>query len=101
MRAAYRNNVLPMKCASDADLLNGSHGVFASDWISARVAPKDSGNYLVVVRYYQPIIALYVEGAGWDLTDTEHVGLEESIVFWMKLPEIPLKKIQEAKNGER
>jgi len=73
----------------DADLMTGRHGAFASEWVSAKQEPKETGNYLVVVREYEPVIALYISKMGWDLTDTLHTGLEDLITHWMVLPEGP------------
>lgn len=75
--------------ASDAELIDGSRGVFASNWNDAKQAPAVTGSYLVVVRSYEPVIALYISKLGWDLTDTRHTGLEDWITHWMVLPEGP------------
>jgi hypothetical protein len=75
--------------ASDAELIDGSRGVFASNWNDASQTPASTGSYLVVVRSYEPVIALYMKDLGWDLTDTRHTGLEDLITHWMVLPEGP------------
>jgi hypothetical protein len=71
---------------SDDDLISGRLGVFASEWVDAKQEPKRTANYLVVVRGYEPVIALFIKGIGWDLTDTMHTGLESEIGMWMELP---------------
>lgn len=76
----------------DAELVSGAMGVFIAEWVSADVKPPRTGNYLVVVRNYEPIVALFIESQGWSLDATEHVGLEDLVKYWMKLPEPPKDK---------
>lgn len=75
--------------ATDAELIDGSCGVFASNWNDASRAPASTGSYLVVVRRYEPVIGVYIAGRGWDLSDTTHVGLEDLVSWWMELPKAP------------
>jgi len=75
--------------APDAELIDGSRGVFASNWNDAKQAPKETGNYLVSVRSYEPVVGLYIAGRGWDLSDTLYVGLEDLVSCWMDLPKVP------------
>lgn len=82
---------------SDDDLISGRLGVFASEWVDATQEPRSTGNYLVVVRQYEPVIALYLSEMGWDLTDTLHAGLEDLITHWMLLPQPP----KEEANGQQ
>jgi hypothetical protein len=81
-----------LSTASDAELLDGSCGVFASNWIDSDQEPQATGNYLVVVRSYEPVIALYMKELGWDLSNTMHIGLEGKITHWMVLPEGPRRE---------
>lgn len=69
--------------------VSGEHEVFVGVWTNAKQEPEATGNYLVVVRRYEPVIALYMKDLGWDLTDTRHTGLEDLITHWMVLPEGP------------
>jgi hypothetical protein len=57
-------------------------------WLLVEQEPPVTGNYLVAVEPYEPIVAMFVKGKGWDLWDTTHTGLEHHIVAWMPLPEI-------------
>jgi hypothetical protein len=57
-------------------------------WLLVEQEPPVTGNYLVAVEPYEPIVAMFVKGKGWDLWDTIHTGLEHHIVAWMPLPEI-------------
>jgi hypothetical protein len=57
-------------------------------WLLVEQEPPVTGNYLVAVEPYEPIVALFIKGKGWDLWDTIHAGLEHYIVAWMPLPEI-------------
>lgn len=77
---------------TDAELVSGVTGLFIADWIKADIKPQATGNYLVVVRNYEPIVALFIESKGWILDNTEHIGLEDLITYWMKLPEPPKEK---------
>jgi hypothetical protein len=70
----------------DDDLISGRLGVFASEWVDAKQEPKRTANFMVVVRGYEPVIALFIKGLGWDLADTMHTGLESEINMWMELP---------------
>ena len=70
-------------------MLSGELGVFACSWKDAKEEPPITGNYLVVVRAYEPVIAMFVEGRGWHLGDTIHTGLEDSVKWWMDLPRGP------------
>ena len=74
---------------SDTDMLSGRLGVFASNWVEARKQPESTGNYLVAVGVYEPVIGRYVAGVGWNLAETPHAGLEKLIGHWMELPEGP------------
>jgi hypothetical protein len=78
--------------SSDAELIDGSRGVFASNWNDASQAPASTGSYLVVVRSYEPVIGVYITGRGWDLSDTTHVGLEDLVSWWMELPKVPRRE---------
>ena len=73
----------------DSELIDGSRGVFAGNWTDVSQEPPVTGNYLVVVRAYEPVIALFVKGQGWHLGDTIHTGLEDSVKWWMDLPRGP------------
>lgn len=74
----------------DADLLSGLHGVFVGEWIEASREPEHTGNYLVALtRMVEPVIGMYLKGAGWTLEFTDHIGLEDWISHWMPLPETP------------
>lgn len=70
-------------------MLSGELGVFACSWKNETEQPQNSGNYLVIVRTYEPVIALYIKDLGWDLSDTQHIGLEAAIRCWMDLPKAP------------
>lgn len=70
----------------DHDLVSGKLGVFADHWRKSPEVPLTTGNYLVGVRSYEPVIALYIEGKGWHLDDTIHAGLEECVRCWMPMP---------------
>lgn len=72
--------------------LKGSR-VFVEHWRSASEPPEETGNYLIAIHFYEPIVALFIKGSGWYLEETEHIGLEESVKFWMPLPEPPRKAI--------
>jgi hypothetical protein len=72
--------------ASTRELIDGTHGIFCSEWIESKEEPEKTANYLVVVRGYEPVIALFIKGLGWDLNDTMHIGLESEIGMWMELP---------------
>lgn len=74
---------------SDADLMSGVTGVFTANWTKVRNPPAETGHYLVVVRSYDPVVALYIKGHGWYLDRTDHVGLEDHIQYWMRLPDAP------------
>lgn len=89
MRADLYRTAPDFGTMSVPDLLDGSRGVFAGNWTDAKQEPPITGNYLVVVRRYEPVIALFVEGRGWHLEDTVHVGLEDSVKWWMELPRGP------------
>ena len=71
---------------SDNELIDGSCGVFASNWVDVKQEPERTANYLVVVRRYEPVIALFIRGLGWYLDDTIHAGLESEVRMWMELP---------------
>jgi hypothetical protein len=71
---------------SDRELIDGSCGVFASNWVDVKQEPERTANYLVVVRAYEPVIALFIKGIGWDLANTRHEGLEHLVRMWMELP---------------
>ena len=79
----------PIEMHRDCDLVSGVYGVFASNWIDAKHPPRHTGNYLVMVRSVEPVIALYIKGSGWNLESTEHIGLEDLIEHWMDLPKGP------------
>ena len=68
------------------DLTSGKLGVFADHWRKSPEVPEHTANYLVGVRHYEPVIALYLQGKGWHLDDTIHAGLEEHVRCWMPLP---------------
>ena len=70
----------------DHDLVSGKLGVFADHWRKSTEVPEHTANYLVGVRHYEPVIALYIEGKGWHLDDTIHAGLEGHVRCWMPLP---------------
>ena len=76
----------PMATMEQADLMSGKLGVFADHWRKSPEVPENTGNYLVGVRAYEPIIALYIQGKGWHLDDTIHAGLSEHVRCWMPLP---------------
>ncbi len=57
-------------------------------WLLVEQEPPVTGNYIVAVEPYEPIVGLFIKGQGWDLLDTIHTGLEGRIVGWMPLPEI-------------
>ena len=57
-------------------------------WLLVEQEPPVTGNYIVAVEPYEPIIALFIKGKGWYLDDTIHAALEDYIVAWMPLPEI-------------
>lgn len=78
-----------LSAATDAELIDGSRGVFAGNWNDVTQAPSVTGNYLVIVRAYEPVVALFIEGRGWHLEDTVHVGFEDSVKWWMDLPKGP------------
>jgi hypothetical protein len=63
-------------------------GVRYEGWLLVEQEPPVTGNYLVAVEPYEPVVALFIKGKGWDLWDTIHTGLEHYIVAWMPLPEI-------------
>ena len=71
---------------ADSELIDGSCGVFASNWVDAKQEPERTANYLVVIRRYEPVIALFIKGLGWDLDDTRHIGLKDEVRMWMELP---------------
>jgi hypothetical protein len=71
------------------DLLDGSRGVFAANWNDVKREPSSTGNYLVVVRAYEPVIAMFIQERGWYLADTIHAGLEDKVAWWMDLPRGP------------
>lgn len=77
----------------DHDLVSGKLGVFAEHWRKSPEAPENTGNYLVGVRHYEPIIALYLQEKGWHLDDTIHAGLEKHVRCWMPLPTAPKEEI--------
>lgn len=80
--------------ACDAELLDGSRGVFAANWNDAKQAPpKAWGFYLVVVEPYDPVVGFWGPHAGWDLNDTQHIGLEGRITHWMELPKAPKRRL--------
>ena len=70
-------------------MLSGELGVFACSWKDAKQEPENTGNYLVVVRAYEPVIAMFIQGRGWYLADTIHAGLEDKVAWWMDLPRGP------------
>jgi hypothetical protein len=74
---------------SDADLMSGVTGVFTAKWNKFMNPPPHTGHYIVVVRSYEPVVALYIKGNGWYLDRTDHIGLEDHIQYWMALPEAP------------
>ena len=76
----------PMATMEQADLMSGKLGVFADHWRKSPEVPAVTGNYLIGVRSYEPVIALYLQGKGWYLDDTIHAGLEEHVRCWMPLP---------------
>jgi hypothetical protein len=72
-------------------LTSGQLGVFSEYWRKSPEVPEHTGNYLIGVRSYEPIIALYIQNRGWYLDDTIHAGLDEHVRCWMPLP-ITLKE---------
>lgn len=89
MRADLYRTAPDLSAMSVPDLLDGSRGVFAANWNDAKQEPLSTGSYLVVVRANEPVVALFIKGQGWDLSDTRHTGLEERIAWWMDLPRGP------------
>lgn len=83
------HNIQDLGRASDRDMLSGELGVFACSWKDAKQEPESTGNCLVVVRAYEPVIALFIKGQGWCLSDTIHAGLEHRVSWWMDLPKGP------------
>lgn len=73
------------------ELACGKLGVFVEHWRKASEPPKETGNYLVAIHFYEPIVALFIKDRGWYLDETAHIGLEESVKYWMPLPEPPRK----------
>ena len=67
-------------------VIDGTYGIFCSEWVDAKDMPERTDNYLVVVREYEPVIALFMRDKGWDLSDTIHTGLESEVSMWMALP---------------
>lgn len=86
MRHNSAKPFLDLSKASSRELINGTNGIFCSEWIDAKQEPEKTANYLVVVRGYEPVIALFIKGLGWDLDQTNHVGLKHEIKMWMELP---------------
>jgi hypothetical protein len=57
-------------------------------WLLVEQEPPVTGNYIVAVWPYEPIVAFFIKDKGWDLGNTIHAALEHRIVAWMPLPEI-------------
>jgi hypothetical protein len=89
MRAGLFRASTDLSAMPAPDLLDGSRGVFAANWNDVKKEPENTGNYLVVVRAYEPVIAMFIEGRGWYLADTSHAGLEDKVAWWMDLPRGP------------
>lgn len=91
MSLSQQHKMRQLSGTDDADLTSGKLGVFADHWRNAPEVPERTGNYLVSVLFYEPIVALFIEGRGWYLDNTEHIGLEDSVKCWMPIPEPPRK----------
>lgn len=59
-------------------------------WISVKeTVPMENGMYVVAFDRWPEVIAPYIMGRGFILDNTDAIGLEDKITYWMPIPKYP------------